>query len=112
MGWAKYAEDNTELRNERFYVPLSADHFRQDRCIQIVTILPVAAMPAEVNIAVSQPTRPANRTLCCTDCGKNFTFSGKDQLYFERKGYCPPKRCKKCRELNKIKRIAFCQKGV
>jgi len=42
-----------------------------------------------------------DKTLTCHDCGENFTFSAKDQIFYEEKGFPQPKRCRKCRRLRK-----------
>jgi len=42
-----------------------------------------------------------DKTLTCHDCGENFTFSAKDQIFYEEKGFPQPKRCRKCRKLRK-----------
>jgi CxxC-x17-CxxC domain-containing protein len=39
-----------------------------------------------------------DRTLTCTDCGTNFTFSADDQAYHAERGFTnEPKRCPDCR---------------
>ena len=46
-----------------------------------------------------------NKTLTCTDCGANFTFSVEDQEFFQSKGYTnEPKRCPSCRQARKSER--------
>ena len=46
-----------------------------------------------------------NKTLTCTDCGANFTFSVEDQEFFQSKGYTnKPKRCPSCRQARKSER--------
>ncbi|MFQ6084513.1 MAG: zinc-ribbon domain containing protein [Candidatus Aminicenantia bacterium] len=35
--------------------------------------------------------------LICSDCGKEFVWSGSEQKYFKKMGWSPPKRCKGCR---------------
>jgi CxxC-x17-CxxC domain-containing protein len=46
-----------------------------------------------------------NKTLTCTDCGANFTFSVEDQEFFQSKGYTnEPKRCHSCRQTRKSER--------
>ena len=109
MGWAKYVEDNIEMRNDRFYRPLNEDRFRSDTYIEVRAVLPVSVLPMEVSIAVapSKVTAKTDRILYCKDCGKQFVFSGKEQNFYEIRGFKTPKRCKKCRELNKIKHIAY-----
>lgn len=42
-----------------------------------------------------------DQTLVCKDCGDEFVFTENDQAFYEEKGYTPPKRCKKCRAINK-----------
>ena len=109
MGWAKYVEDNMEMRTERLYRPLNENRFRVDAYIEVRTVLPVTIFPIEVSIAVTAPkvSCKLDHTLLCRDCGKQFVFSGKEQSFFEMKGFKEPKRCRKCRKLNKAKYEAW-----
>lgn len=109
MGWAKFVEDNAEMREERFYQPISTEHYREDVYLQVCTILPIRSVPVEVTIAVDcqKESLKPDRLLYCKDCGKQFVFSGRAQRHYENKGYVPPKRCHQCRELNKVRRLAF-----
>lgn len=109
MGWAKYAEDNMEMWEERCYRPINEDRYPRDAIIQVRAILPVVALPVGVNVKVTQEKDAAKsgRTLKCKDCGRKFVFTERDQAFYEIMGYCPPKRCKKCRALNKAKYVAF-----
>ena len=44
----------------------------------------------------------ADKTLQCTDCGAQFTFTAQDQEFFQSKGYTnEPKRCPACRQTRK-----------
>jgi CxxC-x17-CxxC domain-containing protein len=46
-----------------------------------------------------------DKTLQCSDCGENFTFSAEEQEFFQSKGYTnEPKRCSGCREARKTER--------
>jgi len=46
-----------------------------------------------------------DKTLECSDCGNEFTFSVEDQEFFQSKGYTnEPKRCPPCREARKSER--------
>ena len=46
-----------------------------------------------------------DKTLVCSDCSANFTFSADDQEFFAQKGYTnEPKRCPICRETRKSQR--------
>jgi len=111
MGWAKFVEDNTEMREERFYQPISEARYQKDAYFQVCTILPLVEFPIEVKVTVepkAEMLKP-DRILCCKDCGKQFVFSGRSQRHYESKGYTPPKRCRQCRELDRAKRIAFSQ---
>ena len=38
-------------------------------------------------------------TIRCQDCGTDFIHGVEDQLFYEMKGYLPPKRCRHCRRL-------------
>ncbi len=35
--------------------------------------------------------------LRCATCGDEFSFTYRDKLFYDKKGYTPPKRCPKCR---------------
>ena len=46
-----------------------------------------------------------DKTLECSDCGSEFTFSVEDQEFFQSKGYTnEPKRCPECRQARKAQR--------
>lgn len=46
-----------------------------------------------------------DKTLECVDCGNTFTFSVKEQEFFQLKGYTnEPKRCPECRQARKLER--------
>lgn len=45
-----------------------------------------------------------DETIRCTDCGRNFTFTTKEQDFFNEKGFTPPKRCRDCRQAKKEQR--------
>ncbi|MSP61237.1 MAG: hypothetical protein EXR72_13005 [Myxococcales bacterium] len=46
-----------------------------------------------------------DRTLPCSDCHQDFTFTAGEQEFYDRKGFKEiPKRCKPCREARKTKR--------
>jgi CxxC-x17-CxxC domain-containing protein len=46
-----------------------------------------------------------DKTLQCSDCGANFTFSAEEQEFFQTKGYTnEPKRCPACRQARKAER--------
>ena len=39
----------------------------------------------------------ADRTLTCSECGNEFTFTADDQEFHSKKGYQDPRRCPDCR---------------
>jgi CxxC-x17-CxxC domain-containing protein len=39
-----------------------------------------------------------DRSLTCTECGAEFTFSADDQEFHASRGYQDPKRCPSCRQ--------------
>ena len=43
-----------------------------------------------------------DQTLLCEDCFKPFVFTEKEQDFYARKGFTPPKRCKPCRDERKV----------
>ena len=46
-----------------------------------------------------------DKTLQCSDCGNDFTFSAEEQEFFQTKGYTnEPKRCQDCRQARKASR--------
>jgi len=46
-----------------------------------------------------------DKTIQCCDCGADFTFSVRDQEFFQSKGYTnEPKRCPECRDARKTQR--------
>jgi CxxC-x17-CxxC domain-containing protein len=43
-----------------------------------------------------------DKSLLCADCGETFTFSVKDQEFFQTKGFTnDPRRCSPCRQTRK-----------
>lgn len=45
-----------------------------------------------------------DQTLQCVDCGSDFVYTDRDQQFYEKQGYTPPKRCKPCRDIKKQNR--------
>ncbi len=46
-----------------------------------------------------------DKSIQCSDCGATFTFSAKDQEFFQEKGFTnEPKRCPTCRQSRKAER--------
>ncbi|HEX7365041.1 MAG TPA: zinc-ribbon domain-containing protein [Dehalococcoidia bacterium] len=46
-----------------------------------------------------------DKSILCTDCGTNFTFTAGEQEFFASKGFTnEPKRCPKCRQNKKQQR--------
>ena len=44
---------------------------------------------------------PLDLEIDCVDCGKPFTWTGGDQLYFRDRELANPKRCMKCRKVKR-----------
>lgn len=42
-----------------------------------------------------------DKELTCQDCGNTFTFTARDQEFYEKNGFKEPKRCKSCRDKRK-----------
>ena len=46
-----------------------------------------------------------DKSLPCSDCGSEFTFSAGEQEFYQSKGFTnEPKRCPECRRANKARR--------
>ena len=46
-----------------------------------------------------------DKTIQCTDCGSSFTFTAREQEFFQTKGYVnEPKRCPTCRQSRRSQR--------
>lgn len=46
-----------------------------------------------------------DKSIQCSDCKVNFTFSAGEQAFFQSKGFTnEPKRCPSCRRVNKAQR--------
>ena len=46
-----------------------------------------------------------DKTIECSDCGNEFTFSAEEQEQFQSRGYTnEPKRCPECRQARKAQR--------
>lgn len=42
-----------------------------------------------------------DKKIKCQDCGEDFIFTERDQIFYQEKGFEPPKRCKLCRNARK-----------
>lgn len=56
-----------------------------------------------------------DKTLVCSDCGKEFVFTAKEQEFYKEKGFDnEPKRCRDCRiakkQQNQIRHAITCAK--
>ncbi len=45
-----------------------------------------------------------DETRTCIECGDTYIWSERDQRFSHERGYLPPKRCPRCRELMKQRR--------
>jgi len=45
-----------------------------------------------------------DKTLTCSDCGQEFTFSAEDQEFYSSRGFTEPKRCRSCRAMRRNER--------
>ncbi|MFC1993210.1 CxxC-x17-CxxC domain-containing protein [Chloroflexota bacterium] len=53
-----------------------------------------------------------DKTLECSDCGNEFTFSAEEQELFQSRGYTnEPKRCTECRQARKQERYGNEDRG-
>jgi CxxC-x17-CxxC domain-containing protein len=53
------------------------------------------------------------KSLHCSDCGKNFTFTVEEQEFYASKGFTnEPKRCPTCRQARKLERSGSDSRGT
>jgi CxxC-x17-CxxC domain-containing protein len=53
-----------------------------------------------------------DKSLQCSDCGTEFTFSAEEQELFQSRGYTnEPKRCPSCRQARKADRLGSSSYG-
>ena len=45
-----------------------------------------------------------DKSLTCSDCGQEFTFSADDQEFYQARGFSEPKRCRSCRAMRRNER--------
>lgn len=45
-----------------------------------------------------------DKTITCSDCGQEFTFTASEQEFFAQKGFSTPGRCPSCRAARKAAR--------
>lgn len=48
----------------------------------------------------------ADKTLTCSDCGMEFSFTEREQAFYAEKGFSEPRRCPSCRQSRKAARAA------
>lgn len=103
MGWAKYMEDDLEIANER--QSLLAKRRTHSETGQAAPMVTVCIAPVVVAKESPIAVKRKKKKIRCKDCGEVFTFSVRDQLFYEKMGWEPPKRCKICREHRKIRHL-------
>lgn len=47
-----------------------------------------------------------DRIIECRECGNQFVFSGREQEFYQTKGFSEPKRCKECRSRRKREQLS------
>lgn len=100
MGWAKYYEDNLEIIYSRQKLRgQSTENLLEKKVTPTIAVQ--ISIPAEA-VKVHTPIKERkDQYIVCKDCGRKILFSVRDQLFYEKKGWNPPKRCKPCREFRK-----------
>lgn len=106
MGWAKYMEDDIEIINER--MSRMEDEKSSYTAEQATLKMPVGTLPVVIAEKASVAVKHEGKCIVCKNCGKVFTFSVRDKIFYDKMGWNPPKRCKTCREQRKNQRF-MCQ---
>jgi hypothetical protein len=47
-------------------------------------------------------TKRQDATITCVECTEPFTWTSGEQVFYEEKGFDPPKRCPGCRKKRKL----------
>ena len=105
MGFAKYMEDNNEIISER--LALMEERERCYAAKQSTLKMTINISSMVIAEKVFAEVKRKKKSIVCRDCGKVFTFSVQDQLFYEKKGWDSPKRCKACREHRKIRYLMY-----
>lgn len=96
MGWAKCMEDN--LRpcegRETFFSDVRCDYFPVLISDEVITETRLLIFQN----ATGKKNEYQDRFIECRSCGCEFRFSAEAQKEYEKKGWKPPRRCRKCRE--------------
>ena len=99
MGFAKYAEDNFEIMEERRYWTQTRE--------TAPTVLATSSAPliTQTKEATERSTKnkqkKKTRRLVCCECRTSFLFTGGEQHYYEAHNLSKPKRCPSCRRARK-----------
>lgn len=101
MGLAKYAEDNNEIYLERMYYQREKS---QEYPFRITTIVTPTIDPLIFSVSLKPKKTPKSkeRVIECCDCGRKFLFTTGEQRFYASHQYQLPKRCKACRQRNKL----------
>lgn len=72
---------------------------------------PSARGPRTERPHAERPPLPDDLEIPCSDCTNVFSFSGKDQVFFQKQGWEQPMRCSDCREAKKNAKVNAAPKG-
>ena len=92
MGFAKYAEDNIKIMEERLSL-------RWEDAPNCQTIINTVCVAAQI-VKIPSRKKKAKKIECC-ECGEEFIFTGGEQRFYKQHNLSEPKRCRKCRETRK-----------
>ncbi len=75
-----------------------------DSIVMFVAIFHCVLMGTESVFLIRKSKPMPDKTLRCVDCGNEFSFSEKDQEFYNQRGFQEPKRCKDCRDKRRRER--------
>ena len=52
-----------------------------------------------------------DKVLICTTCGREFSFTSREQEFYQEKGFIDPKHCRECRQQRKMRREALAKES-
>ncbi len=111
MGYAKYHEDDFEIREER--IVEMEQRFCEEKMVGSSFIVRSTIREVKVGTKVTRRTKAkpgvnvstekkyVDKELTCCVCGRKFTYYADFQKKIEENGFVPPRRCKYCKKTRK-----------
>ena len=101
MSYAKKHEDDFDLAEERHTLRREEAEEPPRAPAPYVSRIRITLVAEAKRPAPEKKKKREDKRIVCCDCGTIFSFSGGEQVYFERNKLLEPKRCPACRKRRK-----------